>query len=233
MQARHTHQTPGLDKAEGGGEESHRIGADPEGYGQAGNSRLGAADSGGTRSSWGSSYGDFKPDRGAFGERQHGGHMGDYYAGGADPRGEPRHGHPEDFEADYHQWRADQLRQLDEDYQAWRQERYQKFSSEFGQWREQRQGAQPQQQPQPQQQQQQRQQQQQQQQPQSPTQDSRPQARTDQTAASPDPDAMATSGQQASLGYGGTGQERDSKGGTSGGAADGTSGASPVPRQQR
>jgi hypothetical protein len=42
------------------------------------------------------------------------------------------------FDADYHQWRAEQMRKLDEDYEQWRKERYQKFSEEFDAWRKQR-----------------------------------------------------------------------------------------------
>ncbi len=36
---------------------------------------------------------------------------------------------------DYHQWRTEQIRGLDNDYKAWREERYSKFSNEFGEWR--------------------------------------------------------------------------------------------------
>ena len=36
------------------------------------------------------------------------------------------------------QWRADQIRELDNDYQHYRQERYQKFCEEFGAWRKNR-----------------------------------------------------------------------------------------------
>ena len=36
---------------------------------------------------------------------------------------------------DYHQWREEQMRLLDEDYRAWRKERYQKFSEDFNAWR--------------------------------------------------------------------------------------------------
>jgi hypothetical protein len=36
---------------------------------------------------------------------------------------------------DYHQWRSEQLRQLDRDYDEWRQHRYQRFASEFNDWR--------------------------------------------------------------------------------------------------
>ena len=36
---------------------------------------------------------------------------------------------------DYHQWRNEQIRGLDNDYKAWREERYSNFSNEFGEWR--------------------------------------------------------------------------------------------------
>lgn len=36
---------------------------------------------------------------------------------------------------DYHQWRTQQMNDLDRDYDAWRQERYQKFSDDFTSWR--------------------------------------------------------------------------------------------------
>lgn len=39
------------------------------------------------------------------------------------------------FDPDYHEWRAEQMRQLDKDYALWRQERYQKFAEEFETWR--------------------------------------------------------------------------------------------------
>ena len=39
------------------------------------------------------------------------------------------------FDADYRQWREQQMRELDRDYAQWRQERYRKFSEEFDQWR--------------------------------------------------------------------------------------------------
>ncbi len=42
------------------------------------------------------------------------------------------------FDPDYHEWRAEQMRQLDRDYAVWRQERYRKFAEEFETWRRQR-----------------------------------------------------------------------------------------------
>ena len=43
---------------------------------------------------------------------------------------------------DYHQWRNEQIRGLDNDYKAWREERYSNFSNEFGEWRRGRQNKQ-------------------------------------------------------------------------------------------
>jgi len=42
------------------------------------------------------------------------------------------------FDADYRQWRDEQMRLLDLDYAQWRKERYRKFAEEFSQWRSQR-----------------------------------------------------------------------------------------------
>ncbi len=42
------------------------------------------------------------------------------------------------FDADYRQWRDEQMRLLDQDYAQWRRERYRKFAEEFSQWRSQR-----------------------------------------------------------------------------------------------
>jgi hypothetical protein len=42
------------------------------------------------------------------------------------------------FDAEYRQWREEQMRLLDRDYAQWRQERYRKFAEEFSQWRSQR-----------------------------------------------------------------------------------------------
>lgn len=47
------------------------------------------------------------------------------------------------FDADYRQWRDEQMRLLDRDYAQWRQERYRKFAEEFSQWRSQRLQARP------------------------------------------------------------------------------------------
>jgi hypothetical protein len=41
-------------------------------------------------------------------------------------------------DADYHQWRAEQIRKLDNDYHSWRDERYKKFSTDFDSWRKNR-----------------------------------------------------------------------------------------------
>lgn len=56
------------------------------------------------------------------------------------PAGRPGLERPDDsqFDADYHQWREEQMRLLDRDYAQWRQERYRKFAEEFSQWRSQR-----------------------------------------------------------------------------------------------
>jgi hypothetical protein len=47
-----------------------------------------------------------------------------------------------EFDAEYRQWREEQLRLFDEDYRHWRKERYRKFSEEFDAWRRTRQTAQ-------------------------------------------------------------------------------------------
>lgn len=49
-----------------------------------------------------------------------------------------RHHDTHHHDADYLQWRAEQLRRLDADYHQWREARYRRFSDEFNQWREQR-----------------------------------------------------------------------------------------------
>lgn len=46
------------------------------------------------------------------------------------------------WDPDYHQWREEQMRNLDNDYHTWRQERYKKFSEEFNSWRNSRSGGQ-------------------------------------------------------------------------------------------
>lgn len=63
---------------------------------------------------------------------QGGDHQGSSYQGSAQAySGQGAHQH----DPDYHQWRSEQIRGLDNDYKAWRDERYSKFSSEFGEWR--------------------------------------------------------------------------------------------------
>lgn len=62
------------------------------------------------------------------------------YAWGSEGRaGSSQHGAPPGrathHDPDYHQWREEQMRLLDEDYRAWRKERYQKFSEDFNAWR--------------------------------------------------------------------------------------------------
>ncbi|MBI5334551.1 MAG: hypothetical protein HZB72_08190 [Burkholderiales bacterium] len=49
---------------------------------------------------------------------------------------EDHHHHHHD--PDYHQWRAEQLKNFDDDYRQWRQERYRRFSDEFNEWRQRR-----------------------------------------------------------------------------------------------
>ena len=55
-----------------------------------------------------------------------------------------QHGQPgqHHHDPDYHQWREEQIRNLDNDYQSWRQDRYRKFSDEFNTWRASRSGGQ-------------------------------------------------------------------------------------------
>lgn len=57
---------------------------------------------------------------------------------GHTPRASDRPDPTHRFDPDYHEWRAEQMRQLDKDYALWRQERYQKFAEEFETWRRQR-----------------------------------------------------------------------------------------------
>lgn len=44
----------------------------------------------------------------------------------------------QEFDADYRQWRSDQMQRLDNDYRSWRDDRYKKFSEEFSTWRKNR-----------------------------------------------------------------------------------------------
>lgn len=52
--------------------------------------------------------------------------------------GDATFGQHQQHDPDYHQWRDEQLRGMDEEYEAWRQERYRRFSDEFGEWRRKR-----------------------------------------------------------------------------------------------
>ena len=58
----------------------------------------------------------------------------DYGGYGLAP-GRPGHRYDE-FEPDYHQWRNEQLRLLDEDYLKFREERFRRFADEFNEWRD-------------------------------------------------------------------------------------------------
>lgn len=60
-----------------------------------------------------------------------GGQGGNQQGGAQGHAGNAGHHH----DPDYHQWRTEQISNLDNDYKAWRDERYSKFSSEFGEWR--------------------------------------------------------------------------------------------------
>ncbi|MDR7092635.1 hypothetical protein [Hydrogenophaga laconesensis] len=62
----------------------------------------------------------------------YGGGYGSSYSGSGQGRERDREqGH----DADYSQWRREQLRALDDDYDQWRQDRFKKFSDEFTTWR--------------------------------------------------------------------------------------------------
>jgi hypothetical protein len=60
---------------------------------------------------------------------------GSYGTHGWSRRGDGHDVDDRQFDADYRQWREQQMRELDRDYELWRQERYKKFSEEFDQWR--------------------------------------------------------------------------------------------------
>ncbi|WP_263769509.1 hypothetical protein [Propionivibrio soli] len=47
------------------------------------------------------------------------------------PPGESR----DRFDADYQQWRAEQINRLDQDYDAWKNRRHERFSGDFDRWR--------------------------------------------------------------------------------------------------
>ena len=58
------------------------------------------------------------------------------YGGGFGGEGNVRQRDREQgHDADYSQWRREQLRALDDDYDQWRQDRFKKFSDEFTTWR--------------------------------------------------------------------------------------------------
>jgi len=86
---------------------------------------------------WSQGQGDPSGSRGSYGGRQDRGfddrdsHQPAWTDAhyGSDPRERLHH------DPDYHQWRSEQLRNLDNDYQTWRSERYKKFSDEFNTWR--------------------------------------------------------------------------------------------------
>jgi len=113
------------------------------GWGETGSSGYGRADmgdhySGG--SNW--EHGRDEPWRDNPGAhaQQYGGHRPQPEHGAGDDRSRDAGRHEaQQHDADYHEWREQQLRALDDDYEAWRKERYQKFCDEFGQWRQQRQ----------------------------------------------------------------------------------------------
>lgn len=69
---------------------------------------------------------------GSYGLRSDFGGREQYQYGGGAEEGRER---TRQFDADYHQWRKEQLSELDDDYQAWRGERYKKFADEFSRWR--------------------------------------------------------------------------------------------------
>lgn len=109
----------------------------------------------------GSSYGAgrYEGDKQRTGYQGGGGYQGGSYQGGGGYQGGGRYqgggyqgresqmggygGQQPHYDPDYHQWREQQMRDLDNDYEHWRQERYKKFSEEFNQWRSSRQAGQP------------------------------------------------------------------------------------------
>lgn len=73
--------------------------------------------------------GGYRSNAGPYAGSQTYGGYGDQLGYGSTP---PHH------DPDYHQWREQQMRQLDEDYQSWRGERYKRFSDDFETWRRER-----------------------------------------------------------------------------------------------
>lgn len=85
------------------------------------------------RGSWGhESQGMGREDGGSFGQQR-----GNRQAGPAWQETDEQQQRQE-FDADYRQWRSDQVRSLDNDYRSWRNDRYKKFSEEFASWRKNR-----------------------------------------------------------------------------------------------
>ncbi|RYF07818.1 MAG: hypothetical protein EOO31_04955 [Comamonadaceae bacterium] len=72
-------------------------------------------------------------DQGGYGERSYG--EASRFGSGMQPGNRNSQTH---HDPDYHQWRAEQMRNLDNDYEAWRGERYKKFSEDFNEWRSKR-----------------------------------------------------------------------------------------------
>lgn len=109
------------------------------GYGRGGGTYGGGGAYGGYGGygSGGAGYGggpDWERDHGSSHERIHGPDFG-----GGGERDEARREHH--FDPEYRQWRAEQIRALDEAYWKYRQERYRRFSEEFEQWRRSRETA--------------------------------------------------------------------------------------------
>lgn len=87
----------------------------------------------------GSAYGGRMEGAGGQ-ERGWSGSRGASYGGAYDAQGRgANHGSGAHRDPDYHQWREEQIRNLDNDYESWRQERYSKFADEFNTWRSSRQ----------------------------------------------------------------------------------------------
>ncbi len=87
-----------------------------------------------------STYGQSAADRGTGYDAGHGlqgpGSQDRYGDGGYQGNWRSGQGGGQSYhDPDYHQWRSEQMRQLDRDYDEWRQHRYQRFSDEFNDWR--------------------------------------------------------------------------------------------------
>lgn len=136
-------------------------GAEYAGYGPGYGASGGGGDRGSAYGDYGGGFGDYSgygpggPGYGAYGaEDRYGGQRFGGAPQGRDDdrrRGQEheRYGgsradehHQDHYDPDYHQWRAEQIRSLDEAYRRYRQERYRKFADEFEQWRRTREQAQ-------------------------------------------------------------------------------------------